>query len=271
MDETPFNYVFLRGRVLAEKGKEEVDAQLPEDYRKSFTVIATIRSDGHKFPPVFLAQGKTMRATNQFSDMNSNENEYELFYSEGGNTDEKAMLHYLDLFSQWMNGEASALILDRYSSHMTDAVQMKAQRLNIRLVYIPTSATEKFQPLDARIFGIVKSMAASKFDDHVFETQDAYTKSQAADLFLQCWNRISSSTVIDAWDLCELFGVEDREDFESDDDENESSFDEGPSEETDEEEWDERLDEDDLVVIQETRIEERRNRSRLTPPKRNIK
>ena len=77
--------------------------------------------------------------------------------------------------------------------------------------------------------------------------------------------------MIDAWDLCELFGVEDREDFESDDDENESSFDEGPSEETDEEEWDERLDEDDLVVIQETRIEERRNRSRLTPPKRNIK
>ena len=44
MDETPWNFVYKRGSVLAIKGKEEVDAQLPDDHRKSFTVLLSVQS-----------------------------------------------------------------------------------------------------------------------------------------------------------------------------------------------------------------------------------
>ena len=55
MDETAWQFVYVRGQTLAERGTEEVDAQLPDDFRKSFTAIATITAAGGKLPPIFLA------------------------------------------------------------------------------------------------------------------------------------------------------------------------------------------------------------------------
>ena len=262
MDETPFNFVFLRGVVLAEKGKEEVAAQLPEDYRKTFTTIATIRADGHKFPPIFLAQGKTIKCTSQFSEMKSPETDYELYFSPGGNTDENVMLHYLTLYSQWMKNEPCVLILDRYTSHVTEEVKLKAEGLKIRLVFIPTSATETFQPLDSRIFGMVKSIAAAKFNDRAFEEHTAYTKSEAADLFIEAWKQVKSHHIINAWDKCEKFGEEVSDKEEEDD----QDFQAQEEEEYEEEDIGD-VDEEDLILIQENKHEERRNRGRITPPR----
>ncbi|KAH0805810.1 Mobile element protein [Histomonas meleagridis] len=81
MDETPWNYVFRRGFVLAERGKEEVDAKLPDDYRKTFTVIATISRSGNKYPPLFLAKGTTNQCHKQFSQMVSSASKYELWHA----------------------------------------------------------------------------------------------------------------------------------------------------------------------------------------------
>ena len=92
MDETAWNFVFVRGKVLSIKGKEEVDAQLPDDYRKSFTAIATISADGSKLPPLFLAKGSTKNCEKQFDGMKSDPNDYFLFHSQGGNTDNDAMI-----------------------------------------------------------------------------------------------------------------------------------------------------------------------------------
>ena len=69
MDEKTWIFVFLRGEVLAEKGSEEVKAQLPDDYRKQFTVVATICANGNKYPPLFLAHGRTERCHQQFDGM----------------------------------------------------------------------------------------------------------------------------------------------------------------------------------------------------------
>ena len=52
MDEKPWIFVFLRGEVLAEKGREELKAKLHDDYRKQFTVVVTICANGNKCPPL---------------------------------------------------------------------------------------------------------------------------------------------------------------------------------------------------------------------------
>ena len=132
MDETPWNFVFKRGQILSIRGKEEVDGQLPDDYRKSFTVISTISASGMKYPPIFLAQGTS--------------------------------------------------------------------NLGITLIYIPTSATDVYQPLDKRIFGILKSMASSQYDDKVFDQNQAYSKSEAADLFISLWKKLSHHSILSAWE-----------------------------------------------------------------------
>ena len=200
MDETPWNFVFKRGKVLSITGKEDVDAQLPDDYKKSFTVISTIVANGQKFPPIFLAKGKTNQCHGQFDGMESQPHDYEVFHSPGGNTDDETMKFYLHKLHEWMHNEPCALVLDRYASHVSQSTQECAEELDIRLVYIPTSATEKYQPLDKRVFGALKSAASKEFSDKAFEEHTGYTKPEAADLFVRLWHQLSTHVIMSAWD-----------------------------------------------------------------------
>ena len=212
MDETAWNFVFKRGEVFAEIGVEEVEAGLPDDFRKSFTVITTISAAGEKFPPLFLAKGKTPICHRQFNGMETNRQLFNIFHSPGGNTDDDAMEFYLDLVKDWVGSLHCVLILDRYPSHTSARTRENAAKRNIRLVFIPKSGTEKFQPLDRRVFGVLKSSAASKFCGHVFQFQRGSTKSEAADIFMECWKRLNPSTVRSAWNI----DGEDEEDEEVD-------------------------------------------------------
>ena len=214
MDETPWNFVYKRGKVLSITGKEEVDAVLPDDYKKSFTVISTIIANGSKLPPLFLAKGKTNQCHMQFDGMESHPQDYEVFHSPGGNTDDETMIFYLHKLHCWMSEEHCALVLDRYASHVSQRTKECAEELGIRLVFIPTSATDKYHPLDKRVFGALKSAASKEFSDKVFEEHAGYTKPQAADLFIKLWKQLSRHAIMSAWD---------RDDEENEEDENEET------------------------------------------------
>lgn len=260
MDETAWQYVFCRGQALAEKGAEEVQAQLPDDFRLTFTVIATISADGGKFPPLFLASGKTNICHRQFDGMESDVHEYELFHSQGGNTDDEVMIFYLETVHKWMKKQPCALILDQYPSHVSQSTKEKAAELKIRLVYIPTSATQLFQPLDLRVFGTLKSMASSEFDDHVFKHDKGFMKPEAADLYIRCWKKLTHEFIVSAW----TFGEEDSD--EDDDDSNtDSDFKDYDSDYNSYEEFD---DDDDSDVELEMRLMKKGTKSPiLTPPR----
>lgn len=265
-DETPWNIVFNKGEVLAETGTESISAQMTDDYRKNFTAFCTISASGDVFPPLFLAQGSTNSCHHQFDGMESDPAKYELFHSPGGNTNEEVMLYYLELVHKWMNEERCALIIDRYSAHRTDKVFEKARSLGIRLVFIPTSATDIYQPLDRRVFGTLKSMGASVVDDYVFETNESPSKAQSADFFISCWYGMSRLVIASAWDL-----TENNEDEDEDNEEVDPTF-TLPDDLNDEEE-DEiipELDEDDLYIAQSAQKDER-ERPTLTPPRRWLK
>ena len=152
---------------------------------------------------MILATGKTNACHQQFNGMQSDDNEYELFHSPGGNTDDEVMAFYLEKVHTWMQNHSCALILDKYASHVSEATKRKAAELNIRLVFIPTSATDMFQPLDVRVFGALKSMASSEFDNHVFDHDRGFTKAEAADLFIKCWHKLTNVFIVNAWSINE--------------------------------------------------------------------
>ena len=245
MDETPWNFVFLRGEVLAETGSEEVRAQLPDDFRKQFTVVATIGVNCTKFPPLFLAHGKTARCHQQFDGMKSDSADYEIFHSSGGFSDEASMIYYLGLVHKWMNRENCALILDRYSAHEAEAVRQRAAELGIRLVYIPTSATEIYQPLDRRIFGAMKSSGSRKFDEFVFANRRGYTQPEAADIFVKCWKNLSRDLINKSWNLYEELASDDTDSGDDPMSEDQPAI--------EEEEIGEYADDDDLLQLREER------------------
>ena len=255
VDETPLNYVTTRHDVLAECGTEEVTGQLPVDPKQNFTVLATISLNGDKLPPVFIAQGKTSNCHKQFDGMQSR-HKYEILHSPGGFTNENVMVEYLNLVKHWMESLRTVLILDRYAAHMTELVRETARKNNIQLLYIPTSATDIYQPLDRRIFGAIKSKYAAKSDDYMFSYDTGPDKPKAADMFLECWAELSRSTVIAAWDLHESSDEEEQNDDlyvpysdASDDDEEDIP----------------EIDSDDFPVEPKT------NEAPITPPRRWLK
>ena len=192
--------------LLAECGTEEVDATLPEDKRACFTAIATIIADGTKCNPIFLAQGKTNRCHQLFKDMCSNNSSYEIYHSPGKNTDDGAMNFFLHQYHKWMNFEPSALFLDQYTSHVSQTTKTIADQLNINLVFIPKSATEIYQPLDKVVFGSLKSSAAAEYDDKFFHEDAAFTKSEAADLFVKLWGKVKKNTILEGWEKTRIRG-----------------------------------------------------------------
>ena len=217
MDETPWNIVLMNGEVLAETGIETVMAVLPDDPRKSFTAIATIGADGSRYPPLFLAKGTTTKSHRQFADMQSDPIKYNVFHSAKGYTTEDVMAHYFALLNSWMDGEACALLLDRFAAHISEKTRAEAARYNIRLVLIPTSGTELFQPLDLRVFGCLKSMARSIYDEDLYRKQTGYTRSEAADVFVKCWNKIPHDVIRKAWNIADDENSDDENRDENDD------------------------------------------------------
>ena len=60
----------------------------------------------------------------------------------------------------WMHenikNNKSVLLMDQYSSHITDKVINDAREKNIIIKYVPVGLTSKYQPLDVKINGILK-------------------------------------------------------------------------------------------------------------------
>lgn len=81
---------------------------------------------------------------------------------------------------------------------MSDSTKDFEDELNIRLLYIPVSATDVYQPLDKYIFGILKFQTSSRIDGKSFEFQIALTKSEVADLFVSLWNNLHIRNVLKA-------------------------------------------------------------------------
>ena len=109
-------FCFCWGQVLVLRGKEDVDAVLPDYSKKSSTIIASINASGEKFSPLFIAKGKTPRSHAQFEGMTANDEEY-------GNSHNEVMGFYLHKLSFWMKHQECALILDRRASHISNATQ----------------------------------------------------------------------------------------------------------------------------------------------------
>jgi hypothetical protein len=122
-------------------------------------------------------------------------------------TNDDVMVFYLRKIRELV-GESCA--------HVSETTKRTAEECNIRLVYIPVSDTDVYQPLDLRVFGALKSTACSMIYDKIFETDGSLTKPQAADLFVKIWKKMNINVIKSAWRM-----IKDDEE-ESDNDDSES-------------------------------------------------
>jgi hypothetical protein len=92
------------------------------------------------------------------------------------------------------------LIMDVYPTHRTERVKFRALELNVEILYVPAGGTSKYQPLDARIFGELKSRARKEFQRLVAsEGVRGASYEQSVTVLTKCWKQISCVNVKHAW------------------------------------------------------------------------
>ena len=209
MDETSWRIVDNRMVTLANRGQDEVRCVFGVEQKTCITVIATIARSGEKLPLWVVATGLTDRAHQKFLEDDRlqaavRQKRLVLTHSRNGWTDTEIAKQYLRWLHQRNNDAHKYLIWDVFAAHRASDVRAFAQEQSIQLSFIPSGMTGEYQPLDYRVFGVLKQRAKERFDRAVIlamlrgETYEP-TLSDAVSTLLDVWGSLSQEIVLDAW------------------------------------------------------------------------
>ena len=167
--------------------------------KESTTYIGTISKDPNlKIPLCIIASGKTSVSERKYKIANSNDY---CLHSSNGWTTASTMVSYLKWLSNKMEKKPFVLLLDVYRAHKDPKVIREAKKLNIKLIYIPSGGTGLYQPLDRKIFGIVKAKLKSK---NILSGDPKKRHQEIHKAMNQIWSEISNETINSAWNIPEM-------------------------------------------------------------------
>lgn len=152
MDETSCRINNGSKRTIAPIGLDDIVINAKRNNKECFTAIATYtRNEIKKI--IILTKG-TEKSCAKFKA----DHDVEVWPTNTKNSwvNESIMIRYLDFLHSITKGRPCALLLDVFKAHHTINVITRANELNIQLIYMPANGTSLFQPLDRKIFGIVK-------------------------------------------------------------------------------------------------------------------
>lgn len=155
MDETFVTNRNLQARAVGLKGQETIRVNDENLNQKEGTIlIGTVCMDPSiKIPLGLISKGKTKRCEKKYGNQDSDEL---ITHSESGWMTPSVMKTYLNWLHEMMGKSPFVLILDVYRAHIDKTVKAEAKKLGIKLIFVPACATGLFQPLDRRLYGIIK-------------------------------------------------------------------------------------------------------------------
>jgi hypothetical protein len=170
------------------------------DMKAAFTFFASVVADGTKFPLVLVAMGRTTRCHRQFG--KHEQVSHEIWHSHNGWCTEGLMLQYLGWLRTQIAAREVCLLLDQFGAHDTPSFHHEASRLNIHLVFVPKGGAGRYQPLDRRTFGALKSKGRVKWARYYQENPGIVCTGEiVADLLFTSWTELDQFCTLAAWDL----------------------------------------------------------------------
>jgi len=152
LDETKWYNINASSTTIHIKGTGSAKININGNDKEGFTLKLIINRAGLLLPPIVIAKGRTNICLRKY-DIPDN---IIGTYSNNGWTNYGIMIIALDQISKVTNGRDSVLVLDKYPAHVGTVIEEYAALKKIKLIYIPTGLTYKFQPLDVLINGILK-------------------------------------------------------------------------------------------------------------------
>ena len=226
IDETSIRINNGSTKTVAEIGTENVIINKDRNEKECFTAIGCCTFNQCQ-PLVIVSKGKTDKSKLKFYSKDAKEPKILLSKNTNGWTNEEVMLEYLDYFFQNVShGQDCAMILDCLATHRTPAVLEKAFKLRIELIFVPSNGTGFYQPLDRRIFGILKSKLRSIAGTEALSGKKRFEIITSH--LLEAWEmiKVNEKALTSAWNIPGLvklvekkrsrFGKNDDDDFRID-------------------------------------------------------
>lgn len=211
MDETSVRINNGSRRAVAPIGLESIEIDAKRNEKECFTAIMTC-TRSQKFPIIILKRGmsvnkkgkKKIVATIRHSYLRSGDKtEVWATLNKQGWMNESIMIRYLNhLHEKIAAHKPCALLLDCFPAHRTPNVKAIAKELGITLIYVPANGTGLYQPLDRRLFGIVKAKLRSLAKSKIFNGKDRYNIIYQH--LMKSWSEISEKALNAAWSIPEL-------------------------------------------------------------------
>ena len=199
VDETRWNLNVPPKKILSKRGSQEVKGYFNGNIKTGFTVLATISASGEKIPLVVLAKGKNENILKR--KYQTSNNDIIIIPSKSGWSCIDSMLEYLSYLVSYLKKDKIVLILDKYSSHNLLAQKVGDNYPDIKFLFIPAGATGILQPLDRKIFGIMKTNAAKKWlQKYIKDPNLKFTISDSVGILLETWTELSKTAILSAWD-----------------------------------------------------------------------
>ena len=154
-----------------------------------------------KLPLFLIAKGKTDLCHQQLGDPQG----HLVGHSKKGWTTVDTFSEFLMAVREhFRDDDPVYLLLDLYSVHKTQEVRQLAASLNIVLTFIPPGMTDAYQPLDRRVFGVLKQYLRLLWRRAYHEDPDQrFNKQKAVQLLVPAWERISPQLVMEGWSVYE--------------------------------------------------------------------
>ena len=202
MDETSWKLNQVPDKTLAKVGSESVHGYIVGNLKTNFTAIATISASGKKLPLIIIAKGKSSNCTKKFI---NDSHEYFITYSENGWMNSDVMISYLNYLMLHHGSDNFVLVLDSYSVHKKAVDCFKEK--NINFLFIPPGSTGELQPLDRKVFGVLKSKGKTKWMNHYHYSEGKSPSfADSTKFILDSWAELSEDLILSAWDFnSELF------------------------------------------------------------------
>jgi hypothetical protein len=204
MDETSWKQLNIGARTIAQTGVETVNCHFKADKKACLTAVATVNAAGEKLPLWVLCRGTTAGCETRYrthQDINQAIAQGKLLLSHqvNGWSDDTIVAEYL----RWLRGQNGrrhiVLLWDIFPSHRSNETKSLAARLKIQLEFVPPGMTGECQPLDRRIFGILKGRARSRFDHMCCQHVDPSTE-ESVTMLVDAWRTIEQDVILAAWE-----------------------------------------------------------------------
>lgn len=201
MDETAVRVNNGSVLTIGKIGTLDISVDGKRDDRECFTAIATCTKE-KTYPLILLNKGEhskrfepILRAGDGTLVWNTGTN--------NGWVNENVMLDYLDHIHELSEHFPCALVVDCFKAHKTPKVIQKACDLGIELIIVPANGTGKYQPLDRKIFGILKAKLRALAANQIFEGKERFDK--VCNHLIKAWSEITPLHLLRAWDIPGLF------------------------------------------------------------------